>query len=69
MMWLLDGNDEDQTTSMDPGDAWYSEGDGYLYSREKLAPLLDGGIALDPLNRAAKRALQEIGRILGIPKE
>ena len=69
MMWLLDGNDEDQTTSMDPGDAWYSEGDGYLYSREKLAPILDGGIALDPLNRAARQALQEIGRILGVPKE
>jgi hypothetical protein len=68
-MWLLDGNDEDQTTSMDLEDAWDSEDGGYLSSREKLELTSDGGIALDPLNRAAKRALQEIGRILGVPKE
>ena len=70
-VWLLNGRGEDLTTRLALGDDWDSELDdeGYLYSSEKLAPILDCHIALDPLNRAAKRALQEIGRILGIPKE
>ena len=71
-MWLIDGNEGDLTTSLELGGDWHSEPDEggyYLYSREQLAPISDDGIALDPLNRAARRALQEIGRILGVPKE
>lgn len=70
-VWLLDGNDEVLTTSLDPGDAWNSEpaDDGYLYSRDELSPISDDGIILDLLRRAAKRALQEIGGILGAPEQ
>ena len=70
-IWLLDGEANDLTTSLALGDDWNSALDEarFLYSREELAPVSDGCIPLDPLNRAAKRALQEIGRILGLPEQ
>ena len=68
--WLLDENDEDLTTRLALGGDWDSELDdeGYLHSSEKLAPISDGCIALDPLNRAAEQALQQIGRTLRVPE-
>ena len=69
-IWLLDGNGGDLTTSLGLDGDWNSELDGgYLRSREELAPISDDGIILDPLRRAAKRALQEIGGILGVPEQ
>ena len=69
-MWLLDGNRGDLTTSLRLDGDWCSELDdkGYLWSCDELAPISDGGIMLDTLHRAAKRALQEIGGILGAPE-
>ena len=68
-IWLLDGQENDLTAGLALGDDWVAEPDdeGYLYSRDKLARFSDDGccIPLDPLNRAARRALQEIGRRLG----
>lgn len=68
-IWLFDGENNDLTASLALGDDWVSELDeeGYIYSRDKLARFAnDGcGIPLDPLNRAARRALQEVGRRLG----
>ena len=68
-IWLLDGASNDLTASLALGDDWVSELDeeGYIYSCDKLARFAnDGcGIPLDPLNRAARRALQEIGRCCG----
>ncbi len=67
--WLYKGN-EDLTTRLKLGGDWNSEPEeGFLYSHEQLAPISDGGIPLCPLNRAARQALQEIGGILGVPKE
>lgn len=68
---LLDGKGQDQLTSRTLGSDWDSEPDEeeYLYTREKLAPVTDGSIALEPLNRAARRALQQIGSILGFPRQ
>ena len=70
-IWLLDGEGKDLTTSLAQGGDWASEPDedGYLYTRKNPVPISDDGIALDPLNRAARRALQEIGRILGLPEQ
>ena len=70
-IWMLDRDREDLTTSLALGRDWGSELDdeGYLCSSEKLAPISDCHIALAPLNRSADRALQEIGRILGITKK
>ena len=61
----------DLTTRLAQGGDWVSELDeeGYLYSRDELAPISDDGIALDPLNRAARRALQPIGHIFGSPEQ
>ena len=68
-IWLFDGENNDLTAGLALGDDWVSELDeeGYIYSRDKLARFAnDGcGIPLDPLNRAARRALQEVGRLLG----
>ena len=69
-IWLLDGQGNDRTADLALGDDWVSELDdeGYLYSRDELARFSNDSccIPLDPLNRAARRALQEIGRILGL---
>ena len=64
-IWLLDGQGNDRTADLALGDDWVSELDdeGYLYSRNELAQFSNDGccIPLDPLNRAAQRALQGIG--------
>ena len=69
-IWLLDGQGNDRTATLALGDDWVSELDdeGYLCSRDELARFSNDGccIPLEPLNRAAQRALQEIGRILGL---
>ena len=69
-IWLLDGKGKEQTASLTLGNDWDSKPDeeGYLYTREKLARFSNDGccIPIEPLNRAAQRALQEIGRILGL---
>ena len=63
----------DLTTRLAEGGDWVSELDEeeYLYSRDELARFSNDGccIPLDPLKRAAQRALQEIGRHLGGPME
>jgi len=68
-LWLLNGQGEDLTARLEQNlaqdDGWTRK-DGYLYSREGLAPIKDGEIALDPLNCAAKRALRDVGRNLGL---
>ena len=74
-IWLLDldGKGMELTTRLAQGGDWVSELDeeGYLYSRDELARFSNDGccIPLDPLNRAAQRALQEIGRRLGPSRE
>ena len=71
-IWLVvDGEGKDLSTNLAPDGDWISELDeeGYLFTREKLAPISDGGFAVEPLNRAARRALQEIGSILGLPEQ
>ena len=72
-IWLLDGNDDDLTTDLNLGVDWVTELDdeGYLYSCDELARFSNDGccIPLDPLNRAAERARQEICRRLGGPVE
>ena len=72
-IWLLDGQGNDLTADLALGDDWVAELDeeGYLCSRDELARFSNDGccIPLDPLNRAAQRALQEIGRHLGGPIE
>ena len=69
-IWLLGGQGNDRTEELAPGDDWVSELDdeGYLCSHDELARFSNDGccIPLDPLNRAAQRALQEIGRRLGV---
>lgn len=69
-IWMLDGQENDLTTNLDLGDDWDSElGDkGYLWSDGKLARLSNDGccIPLDSLNRAARQALEQIGRHLGM---
>ena len=71
---LFNGNGENLTTGLATdlaqGGDWQSQPDeGYLLSREKLAPISDGGIMLDPLNRAAEKALQQIVRRLDGPQQ
>ena len=71
-IWLLDGQGNDLTANLPLGDDWDPDLDdeGYRYSRDGLARFSNDGccIPLDPLYRAARRALQEIGRILGVPE-
>ena len=70
---LRDRRGNDLTANPALGDDWVSELDeeGYLNSCDELARFSNDGccIPLDPLNRAARRALQEIGRILGLPEQ
>jgi len=68
-LWLLNREGENLTTSLVQGGDWRLGEHGYLYTREKLAPITDDGIELVPLNRVAGWALQEIGRILGLPED
>ena len=70
-IWLIDENDNDLTATGDFGADWDSDlEEGCLYSRERLAPVREARcIALDPLNRAAGRALQETGRFLGVSEQ
>ena len=72
-VWHVDEHGKDQTAEMSLGDDWAPEldGDEYRYSHDELARFSNDGccIPLDPLNRAARRALQEIGRILGLPEQ
>ena len=69
-IWILNRNDEDLTTSLTLGDDWDSElEEGYLYTRDNLAPVRDGCIQLVPLHRTAKRALEQIGSKLGVPRQ
>ena len=69
---LRDGRGNNLTGNPALGDDWFSEleDEEYRYSRDELARLSNDGccIPLEPLNRAARRALQEIGRILGLPE-
>ena len=67
-IWLFDGNDEDLTAGLEPGEDWQPElNEGYRYTLDELARFSNDGccIPLDPLNQAASRALQSIRRILG----
>ena len=69
-VWLLDGKGKELTKTLADGGDWDLEQyySGYLYSSEQLAPISDGSIALEPLNHAANRALQHIGRVIGMPE-
>ena len=66
---LLDGQENDLTANLTLGDDWVSELDdvGYLWSDDELARFSNDGccIPLDPLNRAARQALEQIGGRLG----
>ena len=65
-VWRLDGQGNDLTENLALGDDWVRELDeeGYRYSRDDLARLSNDGYCI-PLDRAAQRALQELGRCLG----
>lgn len=69
-IWLLDGQGKDLTANLALGKDWVPELDkkGYLWSRDKLSQLSNDGccIPLKPLNRAAKKALEQIGGRLGV---
>ena len=70
-IWLLDGQGNDLTANLTLGVDWASEPDeGYLWSRDKLARFSNNGccIPLDPLNRAARHALEQIRGYLGVPE-
>ena len=68
-IWLLHAAENNLTANLALGDDWVPElnDEGYIYSRDNLARFANDGccIPLDPLNPAAQRALQEIGRRLG----
>ena len=68
-IWLLEGQENDLTADLTLGDDWVSELDdvGYLWSDDELARFSNDGccIPLDPLNRAARKALKQIGGRLG----
>ena len=69
-IWLLDGQENDLTPNLVLGEDWVSELDdkGYLWSHDELARFSNDGccIPLDPLNRAARQALEQIGGCLGV---
>lgn len=70
-IWLLDGQGNDLTANPALGDDWVSELDdeGYLCSRDELALFSNDGccIPLDPLDGAARQALEQIGGRLCVP--
>ena len=69
-IWLLHGQENDLTANLVLGDDWNSDldlDDERLWSHDELARFSYDGycIPLDPLNRAAQQALEQIGGRLG----